>query len=339
MTPLVSVLMSVYKEPIDWLHLSIDSIINQTFKDFEFIIICDNPQYKESISLLNEYEKRDERIRLIVNDENIGLTKSLNKGLDLAKGKYIARMDADDVCYKDRLECQLVFLEQHPDVDICGTFIRFFDKTSVFSTKVKKYPEEHKDIIISMLFENPFAHSSVMMKKHICGAMIMYDESVLKAQDYKLWYDMYRRGAVFANVPKILLRYRISKNQISNKNKNEQFLTGDYVRSMMLKDIIGSTSEQHITIHNDICKKLKSNILLNERLEWICNLINLMNEKERMNSIINKIMFNLWFSNCLLYPKGIQSIMKYPLLNIKLLTSKPFLNSIIKNILSKFFDS
>jgi glycosyltransferase involved in cell wall biosynthesis len=98
--------MGVYKEPLDWLRQSIDSILNQSFTDYEFIIICDNPRYEEGMELLKKYANSDRRIILLFNNENIGLTKSLNKGLEIARGKYIARMDADDISKPERLTRQ-----------------------------------------------------------------------------------------------------------------------------------------------------------------------------------------------------------------------------------------
>ena len=94
----ISVIMSIYSEKEEWIKESIDSILSQTFRDFEFIIINDNPKRKQNENLLLEYSQKDNRIIVITNKENIGLTKSLNKGLSIAKGKYIARMDADIIC-------------------------------------------------------------------------------------------------------------------------------------------------------------------------------------------------------------------------------------------------
>ena len=125
-TPKVSVVMSVYKEPVEWLHESIDSILNQTFSGFEYIIICDNPEYEEGILLLKGYAKKDNRIRLIFNKENIGLTKSLNIGISIAQGDYIARMDADDISEAKRFEKQLDFFESNPDFDFCSTSFSIF---------------------------------------------------------------------------------------------------------------------------------------------------------------------------------------------------------------------
>ena len=134
----ISVVISVYKEPVEWLSQSIDSILHQTFSDFEFIIVCDNPAYEEGINTLKEYSKKDGRIRLIFNEGNIGLTKSLNKGLAIAQGEYIARMDVDDIAMTERFAKQLEYLDSHPEIGVCGSIIKYIGDRK----GVKYYPEK-----------------------------------------------------------------------------------------------------------------------------------------------------------------------------------------------------
>lgn len=107
----VSVVMSVYNEPMEWISQSIESILNQSFTNFEFIIINDKPEGKEQIALINEYASQDQRIKIIQNEKNLGLTKSLNIGILHAKSKYIARMDADDISMPNRLKMQYEFMD------------------------------------------------------------------------------------------------------------------------------------------------------------------------------------------------------------------------------------
>ena len=119
--PKISVLMSVYNEPIDWMRQAIESILNQTYKDFEFIIVNDNPEREENQFVLNEYRNKDSRIIILCNEHNIGLTKSLNKGLTVANGEYIARMDADDIALPKRFEKQALYLAKNKNVFLCHT--------------------------------------------------------------------------------------------------------------------------------------------------------------------------------------------------------------------------
>lgn len=113
--------MSVYNEPVDWMRQAIESILNQTYKDFEFIIVNDNPEREENQLVLNEYRDKDSRISVLCNDQNIGLTKSLNKGLENANCEFVARMDADDIAFPDRLKLQLQYLLNNPNIAVLGT--------------------------------------------------------------------------------------------------------------------------------------------------------------------------------------------------------------------------
>lgn len=122
----VSVVMSIYNEQESWLKMSIDSILHQTYSNFEFIIVNDNPQRTLNRNLIEHYQKLDERIVYIENHVNIGLTKSLNLAIAVAKGDYIARMDADDYSFPTRLEKQITFLSKNCDIIAVGTWVNFF---------------------------------------------------------------------------------------------------------------------------------------------------------------------------------------------------------------------
>ena len=126
--PEISVIMSVYNEPKEYLIRSIESILNQTFKDFEFIVILDNPKNEIARNIAKEYSLKDERIVFIKNEENIGLTKSLNKGISISKGKFIARMDADDISHPKRFEEQISFLNKNNEYGLCGTKAYLIDE-------------------------------------------------------------------------------------------------------------------------------------------------------------------------------------------------------------------
>lgn len=323
-TPKVSVVMSVYKEPEDWLHQSIDSILNQTFKDFEFIIICDNPDYEVGISILKEYARLDNRIVLLFNAENIGLTKSLNKGLAIAKGDFIARMDADDICAKERIGVQVDYMQSHPEVDVCGSYITIFGNTTFFSERKIKYPEKHEDILTTMVFKNPFSHSSVLMKKSICGEKVQYDETTPKAQDYKLWCDLYEKGAYFANINKSLVLYRTSNSQISHGGNVEQKQTSDIVREIILKRLLGETSDEQVRLHNDTCKFQRTDSTLETRLMWLRHISDFLSSKKLLSPYIKNLLFSVWYTNCIEY-SNLSNILRCPfisysqLLNIRLI--------------------
>lgn len=220
--PEVSVVMAIYNEPIEWIKLSIDSILSQTFRDFEFIIVNDNPNRTENGELINYYLSNDSRIVAINNDTNIGLTKSLNKGIRVAAGKYIARMDADDISMPLRFEKQVNILNRNIEVGICGTAVQLFGdkKGAVY------YPCRNDSVFLFL--DNCFAHPTVMMRREI--AEMGYDESCRCSQDYDLWNRAFSAGILFFNIQEPLLFYRHSRQQISSSRRKEQMKTAQHIR-------------------------------------------------------------------------------------------------------------
>lgn len=330
--PLISVIMSVYKEPAEWLHESIDSILNQTFSDFEFIIICDNPGYKEGKELLEEYKEKDKRIVLVFNEQNIGLTKSLNKGLTIAKGEYIARMDADDISLPDRFETQINFMGTHSNVDVCGMGVRMFGNKKLLSQKTKHFAIDHDDIITFMLFENPVAHPTVMYKRIINGQIVKYDEYVLKAQDYKLWFDLYKLNAKFHNIHKIGVKYRVSDEQISAKSTNSQISVGNEIRSNLLKTYLVSVESDSINLHNEICSPIKSQVNIETKKNWLKYLRTIMESKGFLTDEIDMKIFSLWVANCMLYSDK-KGIFQYPNKSCRYYLKPVFFNNLFKTFL------
>lgn len=212
---MVSVIMSTYNTQEEYLREAIESILNQTLKKFEFIIVVDG--ISEDIQTINSY--KDERIIIVKHTENKGLPYSLNEAIKIARGKYIARMDSDDISYKNRLLEQVTFLENNKDVDIC----------SMFSKKIGD--ENCKDVLpytkseyinIHMLFLNPLVHPLVMIrKKFLFENNLFYNEKFTYSQDYELWNRCRKIGKIEI-IPKIGLKYRIHKKQISTDKKNVQ---------------------------------------------------------------------------------------------------------------------
>ncbi len=228
--PTVSVIMSVYNEPIDWIQQAADSILNQTFTDFEFIIINDKPDREENKTLLSELSEKDRRIRVVNNPENIGLTASLNKGIQLAKGNYIARMDADDISLENRFREQVQFLESNLNIGICGTDARIIDKEGTVTNKMWLY---HKSEVLkaSIISYCPFIHPTIMGRRHIFEAN-KYDENCRVAQDWNLWLRLVE-SVQFANIPKVLFHYRIHQCQSQVKAGAERS-----IKSRMYADSI-----------------------------------------------------------------------------------------------------
>ncbi|MBQ6064328.1 MAG: glycosyltransferase [Prevotella sp.] len=229
--PAISVLMSVYKEPLEWLKCSLGSILNQSFSDFEFIIVVDNPENQDVINYLKQKKEEDDRIILLINEENIGLTKSLNKGLRIAKGKYVARMDADDRSYPERFAKQYTFMESHPKVILCGTSIKYIGGKG---NRCQLYPSNDYDIKAEMLFNSGFSHPTIMIKRQtLVENGISYDEEYRQTQDFRLYETLYDMGD-FANLSEVLLDYRISEKQISTRLHGRQGNLMQMIRRRMI---------------------------------------------------------------------------------------------------------
>ena len=211
--PKVTALMSVYNGE-KYLNEAIDSILTQTFKDFEFLIVNDGSTDKTA-EILKSY--KDPRIKIINNEKNIGLTKSLNKGLKLATGKYIARQDADDISMTNRLIKQVNFLDRNLDVAIVGTnYFRINDKGDI----VQEINRKRKDIDIknNLSKGNQLGHGTLMFSKNCVEKIGFYRESFKYAQDYDFvlrFSDKYK----LANIPELLYKWRINSHSVSVSKK------------------------------------------------------------------------------------------------------------------------
>ncbi|MGM0608819.1 MAG: glycosyltransferase family 2 protein [Candidatus Muiribacteriota bacterium] len=217
MNPEVTVLMSVYNGE-KYLRQCMDSVLNQIYHNFEFLIINDFST-DSSVEIINSY--KDSRIRLIENQKNIGLTKSLNKGLKLAKGKYIARVDSDDYWEINKLKLQMKILKKDK-VDILGTYANVIDEKNKVISDMK--PEKnHNKILCGLLFKNQIIHSSVIFNKKKVLEMGGFNPYIKYAQDYELWLRCFEKGLNFKNIPLFLVNYRKHSDSISvKKNINQE---------------------------------------------------------------------------------------------------------------------
>ena len=198
-----------------YLPEALDSILAQTYTNFEFIII-DDGSTDGSLNVLQQYQKRDARIRLI-SRENRNLATTLNDIIDLAQGKWIARMDQDDIALPERFERQLQWLEQ-TDADICGSWVRRFGTSD---KRVVRLRQTDDAIKMELLFCSPLAHPSVMMKTERLK-QLRYDKAWETAEDYDLWERAAEAGWKMANVPEVLLMYRLHVAQVSIANSLRQ---------------------------------------------------------------------------------------------------------------------
>ncbi|HDM77954.1 MAG TPA: glycosyltransferase [Deltaproteobacteria bacterium] len=208
-SPKVSVIMSVYNGE-KFLEEALESILKQTFPDYEFIIINDGSTDRTP-QILASFD--DPRL-VIVNQDNRGLTVSLNRGIRLAKGTYIARMDADDISEPTRLERQVEVLDHDPDVVLVACWYKVIDeKGNVLAHR--RLPTDGRQLAKLLMHDNPICHGSVLLRKEAIEAVGSYDENLRYAQDYDLWLRMLRKGYSFSIVPEFLYRFRISPESVA----------------------------------------------------------------------------------------------------------------------------
>ena len=209
--PIISVLLPVYNAE-HYIYESINSILKQTVTNFEFIII-DDCSTDNSLEIIKLFD--DKRILVFKNEKNLGISETLNFGVSKAKGKYIARMDADDVACVDKFENQLKVFSENKKLVVCGTNAYVLGTSNVI-----KVPENHQDILEGFFVKNMIIHPTVMIRKDVFD-QLKYEKEDEPAEDFSLWTKLILRGA-FYNIQKPLLHYRIHQESISSIHKTYQ---------------------------------------------------------------------------------------------------------------------
>ena len=226
---LVTVIMPVYNAE-NYLKESIDGVLSQTYSNFELVILNDGSS-DNSHTIISSYT--DPRIIYIKNNLNLKLIATLNLGLQKAKGKYIARIDADDIMLPNRISEQVLFLEENLDYGMVGSYVQTFGDVegSIY------YPLDDAYIRYTSMFYNPFVHSAVMLRASVIATHLFdYDSTMLHVEDYALWIQIMRVSKV-ANLPEILVRYRVHASQISTtystiQQANTMVVQQNYLHSL-----------------------------------------------------------------------------------------------------------
>ena len=214
----ISVIMSVYNGE-EYLNEAIDSVLNQTFKDFELIVINDCSKDKTA-EILRQYESLDTRVKVHTNEQNLRLPSSLNKAISLAKGEYIARMDADDICLPNRLETQYAFMQSHPDVALSSC--RFLTlKNGVFSSGGCGGKTDSESIKALLLVTNPILHPGIIAKADVIREL-GYDKNFTCTEDMELWSRFIMFGHKVEILPEYLMVYRLHDKQITETTRERQ---------------------------------------------------------------------------------------------------------------------
>lgn len=219
----ISVVMAAYNAE-KYLKEAMDSILGQTYDDFELIVI-DDKSSDASGQILKDYAARDSRVVVLENQENMGLTKSLNKGLKVAKGEYIARMDADDISVPDRFEKQVVFLDSHPDHSFVSCIGRYIDEDGK-EEQLRLFPETNEEIYAMMPKVDAVMHPGVMFRREDIRKIGDYCEDFRVVQDYDLWFRGMAAGYKFYNIQEPLVLFR--RNDSYNTRKSKAYRMVDY---------------------------------------------------------------------------------------------------------------
>lgn len=239
--PVVSVVMAVYNGK-PYLEKSVRSILEQTFKDFEFIIINDGSE-DGSGEVLEEWAAIDDRVQL-VHQENMGLIASLNRGLDLARGRYIARMDADDVSHPKRFELQVDFLDVNSGAGVAGTQVEVISEEGEHIDHWTP-PRASSLIAWRLLFNAPYVHPSVMARRELLEELNGYSKSARHSEDYELWTRAIQVSCL-TSVPHTLLKFRVSENSVTGSKRREQMETNCRVAERYHRVLLGDKVEESI---------------------------------------------------------------------------------------------
>lgn len=255
--PKVTVLMSVYNENNEFLKASIESILGQTFGDFEFLIY-DDCSNQENKLILQEYKEKDKRICVITNEVNRGLTYNLADGVKRAKGEYIARMDSDDISKSERLHKQVDYMDKHADVALLSTKVEVIGKNK---RARRKWNVSHNYLKTYLLFNNNLPHPAAMLRRDFLEKnSLNYDTTIKKSQDYDLWVRIAQKGKISC-LKEALVLYRIHANQISNDKSGEQRKYRNQIRLQQLKRMNIHLSDLQEQYYLEFCEgKLGDNV-------------------------------------------------------------------------------
>ncbi len=216
----VSVIMPLSNEPVSWLRQSIESMVHQTFQDFELILVIDRPHRKVLLELVNEYTRKDRRVVPLINEINSGLVYSLNRGLGIARGKYIARMDGDDIAFPSRLKVQYSYMEANPEIDLAGTHTVKMDEEGV-KIGAAALPGDERLLKKMSQYVNILTHITWMMRRSVLRSIKEY-RNVPGAEDYDFVLRMLDRGMRINIIEEPLLYHRVSQRSYTNRKSLEQ---------------------------------------------------------------------------------------------------------------------
>lgn len=292
--PEISVILPVYNASA-YVEEAVQSILDQTFGNFELLLINDGSTDDSEQKCLRF---NDARVVYIRNETNIGLIATLNKGLAMAKGQYIARMDADDVSLPQRFEKQIQLFKQYPDAVVVSCDHFGWDGKQALT---RVYTETGSDELKAMLlFATCFCHPVVMIRNVFSNGTIQYNASSQHVEDYRLWMDLSFLGS-FHNVPEPLLKYRSHAQQVSVLHRETQLKNSNTLRKQFLEKLGFCFSEKQLQVHNSIGNNvfITSSQQLNEIEAWLLQLKQQnLSVKWMKEEAFRKVLHKFWIDSC-----------------------------------------
>ena len=254
----VSVILSLYNEPIAYISKAIQSITIQTYSNLQIIIIIDNPENNEVIEYVKGIANSDERVVFFINEKNMGLVYSLNRALSHAQGEYIARMDADDIADSARIEKQLNYLCEN-NLDLVGSLVTDIDENDREIHGVTQYPENNEEIAEYLRYASPLAHPTWFGKKLVFDTLNGY-QSIDACEDYDFLCRAVLSGFKLGVIQQSLLQYRINTNGISSTKRSIQKTALYFIRQQFRKGKSTNSTELMSFISSAKGKKKKNEL-------------------------------------------------------------------------------
>lgn len=239
--PLVSVLMSIYKESVAVVSKAIDSIREQTYQNLELVVLLDYPEHEEMKRYLAKLQQEESRLQYHVNEKNLGLLFSLNRGVAFCQGELICRMDEDDYAEPDRVEKQVAYMQEH-GLDLVGSYINLMDMDGNLLGEVRKYPTKHENLGKYLRYTSAIPHPTWLVKKKVYEQLGGYRD-IDCADDYDFLIRAYMDGYRLGVVPEPLHRYRINRNGMTQRNIASQKVVSEYLADQLKKHKIYTVEE------------------------------------------------------------------------------------------------
>lgn len=292
--PRVTVLMPVYNAA-PYLQEAIGSILGQSYRDFNFLII-DDGSTDGSSDIISSF--RDPRITVMRNERNLGWIASLARGMEQARSELVARMDADDISLPERLAKQVRFLDENPKVGVCGTWYRYF---GAGRKKTVRYPTDPAELSSGLLFNSRLGHPTVMLRRELFRAAgLTYDASFSHAEDYDLW----ARAADIcdlANIGEVLLHYRIHPHQVTKTFASERVQAAGEIRARQIRKLGIEPSPQELAVHQAIsdCEFHGSAELFEQAGAWLSKLKEANDvRKIYAEPAFSRVLVDVWLTAC-----------------------------------------